>query len=266
MEERTYPAGVLFDSHCHLEDDRFNEDRDQVMARMAENGVTRCILAGSDLNSSQRIVDLTRQHDNVYGVVGFHPHEAKFWTDGCEARLSRWQQEKRIVGIGEIGLDYYYDLSPRDIQQQVFEKQLLLARRLGVPAVFHIRDAHGDVLDILRAHRQELPAGVVHCYSGSVESAREYLDMGFYLSLAGPVTFKNANKLLDVARFVPDDRLLVETDSPYLAPVPMRGKRNEPSFVRYVAQTVAQLRGVSPDDLAAAATRNTCRLYGISME
>ncbi len=266
MEESAFTTINLFDSHCHLEDERFNEDRDQVMARMAENGVRRCILAGSDLPTSQRIVDLTRQHENVYGVVGFHPHEAKFWTDECEARLTRWQQEKRIVGIGEIGLDYYYDLSPRDVQQQVFEKQLLLARRLGVPVVFHIRDAHGDVLDILRAHRQELPAGVVHCYSGSVESAREYLDMGFYLSFAGPVTFKNARKLLDVARFVPGDRLLVETDSPYLAPVPMRGKRNEPAYVRYVAQTVAQLRGVSLEELAAAATRNTCRLYGIEME
>ena len=146
----------------------------------------------------------------------------------------------------------------------MFEKQLLLARRLGVPAVFHIRDAHGDVLNILRAHRNELPSGVVHCYSGSVESAREYLDMGFFLSFAGPVTFKNAHKLLDVARFVPDDRLLVETDSPYLAPVPMRGQRNEPTYVQYVAGKLAELRDETPENIARAATENTCRLYGIA--
>ena len=266
MEGQAVNLWNLFDSHCHLEDERFNEDRDQVMARMSESGVRRCILAGSDLDSSERIVALARRHENVYGVVGFHPHEAKLWTDDCARQLEKWQEEERIVGIGEIGLDYYYDLSPREIQQQVFEKQLLLARRLGVPAVFHIRDAHGDVLNILRAHRNELPSGVVHCYSGSVESAREYLDMGFFLSFAGPVTFKNAHKLLDVARFVPDDRLLVETDSPYLAPVPMRGKRNEPAYVRYVAQTVAQLRGVSGEALADLAARNTCRLYGIEMD
>lgn len=253
----------LFDSHCHLEDERFQDDRDQVMQRMAESGVARCILAGSDLDSSRRIVELTQKHANVYGVVGYHPHEAKYWTEDCIGQLTRWQKEERIVGIGEIGLDYYYDLSPRQTQQQVFETQLLLARRLGVPAVFHIRDAHGDVLDILRAHRGELPSGVVHCYSGSVESAREYLDMGFYLSFAGPVTFKNANRLLDVARYVPRDRFLIETDSPYLAPVPMRGRRNEPAYVQYVAQVLARLRGVSEEELARTASQNTCRLYGI---
>lgn len=253
----------LFDSHCHLEDERFQDDRDQVMQRMAESGVARCILAGSDLDSSRRIVELTQKHPNVYGVVGYHPHEAKYWTEDCIDQLTLWQKEERIVGIGEIGLDYYYDLSPRETQQQVFETQLLLARRLGVPAVFHIRDAHGDVLDILRAHRGELPSGVVHCYSGSVESAREYLDMGFYISFAGPVTFKNANRLLDVARYVPQDRFLIETDSPYLAPVPMRGRRNEPAYVQYVAQVMAQLRGVSPEDIARTSSQNTCRLYGI---
>lgn len=253
----------LFDSHCHLEDERFAQDRPEVMARMEAAGVSRCLLAGSDMDTSERIAALSREHANVYGVVGVHPHEAKTWTDACEERIRAWLSQERIVGIGEIGLDYYYDLSPREKQQEVFVRQLLLARRLGVPVCFHIRDAHGDVLDILRAHRSELPAGVVHCYSGSLECAREYLDMGFLISFAGPVTFKNANKLLDVARYVPGDRLMVETDSPYLAPVPMRGQRNEPAYVRYVAQKVAELRGLSVEELADIAARNTCRLYGI---
>jgi len=254
----------LFDSHCHLEDERFNDDRAEVMTRMQEAGVNRCLLAGSDMDSSERIVKLTREHPNVYGVVGVHPHEAKTWTEDCERKITEWVKEDRIVGVGEIGLDYYYDLSPREVQQQVFETQLMLAKRLNMPVCFHIRDAHGDVLNILRSHRQELPSGVIHCCSASVESAREYLDMGFYISFAGPVTFKNANKLLDVAKFVPDDRILVETDSPYMAPVPMRGKRNEPTYVQYVAKKIAELRDMDEEAFAQMAFANTCRLYGIA--
>lgn len=253
----------LFDSHCHLENGRFEEDLPEVLARMKDAGVNRCILAGSDMETSEQIVVLTKEHAHVYGVVGIHPHDAKTWTDDCADRLAQWVKEERIVGIGEIGLDYYYDHSPRGVQKEVFVKQLLLARELDMPAVFHVRDAHGDVLDLLRANRSQLPAGVVHCYSGSVESAREYLDMGFHISFAGPITFKNANKLLDVAKYVPQDRILVETDSPYLAPVPMRGRRNEPTFVQYVAQTVAELRGISAEEMAQAAFENTCRLFRI---
>lgn len=254
----------LFDSHCHLEDERFADDRAEVMTRMEDAGVRRCILAGSDMDSSSRIVELTRKHANVYGVVGVHPHEAKTWTDECERRIAEWVQEERIVGVGEFGLDYYYDLSPRDVQQAVFVRQLLLARRLDMPAVFHIRDAHGDTLSLMKAHRSELPEGVIHCCSASVETAREYLDMGFYISFAGPITFKNANKLLDVVRFVPIDRILVETDSPYMAPVPMRGKRNEPTYVKYVAEKVAELRGLSCEEMAQTAWDNTCRLFRIA--
>jgi len=254
----------LFDSHCHLEDERFQDDRAEVMARMQDAGVRRCILAGSDMDSSQRIVNLTREHANVFGVVGVHPHEAKSWTEDCAQKIADWQKEERIVGVGEIGLDYYYDFSPRDVQREVFVRQLVLAHELHAPVSFHIRDAHGDVLSILREHRSELPAGVIHCCSASVETAREYLDMGFYISFAGPLTFKNANKLLDVAAYVPLDRILVETDSPYLAPVPMRGRRNEPAYVQYVAQKVAELRGLTAEEAADIAARNTCRLFGIA--
>lgn len=256
----------LFDSHCHLEDERFAEDRAEVMARMEDAGVRRCILAGSDMDSSSRIVEMTRLHPHVYGVVGVHPHEAKTWTDECELRITEWVKEERIVGVGEFGLDYYYDLSPREKQQEVFVKQLLLARKLDMPAVFHIRDAHGDILSLMKEHRNELPEGVIHCCSASVETAREYLDMGFYISFAGPVTFKNANKLLDVARFVPADRIMVETDSPYMAPVPMRGKRNEPTYVKYVAEKIAELRGIPAEEMAQLASDNTCRLFRIPQE
>ena len=161
---------------------------------------------------------LAKEHEGVYGAVGVHPHEAKTWTDETEAELEGMLTQPRVVAVGEIGLDYFYDLSPRDQQREVLIKQLALARRMNVPAVFHVRDAHGDMLEVLRERRGELPAGVMHCYSGSVESAKEYLDLGFYLSFAGPVTFKNAHKLQEAARFCPADRLLVETDSPYLTP------------------------------------------------
>ncbi len=256
----------LFDSHCHLESESFRDDLPDVMQRMAQNGVARCILAGSDLETSRRIVAMCKAHENVFGVVGVHPHDAKGWMEDTAQALCDMQKEPRIVGIGEIGLDYFYDHSPREKQREVFVKQLLLANELGVPAVFHVRDAHGDMLQLLRANRSKLPSGVLHCFSGSVESAREYLDMGFYISFAGPVTFKNASRLQEVARYCPEDRLLVETDSPYLAPVPVRGRRNEPAHVRYVAEMVAALRGVSPEALAQTAAQNTCRLFGIPVE
>lgn len=253
----------LFDAHCHLEDERFAGEVDATLARMQGAGVSRCILAGSDVDSSRRIATLTAQYPYVYGVVGIHPHEARYFDENTLPTLAALLKAPRIVGIGEIGLDYYYDHSPRDVQQEVFRRQLDFAYEQAMPAVFHVRDAHGDVTDIFRAQKARLPQGVLHCYTGSVESAREYLAMGFYLSLAGPVTYQNARNLHEVARFVPLDRLLVETDSPYLAPVPMRGQRNEPANVCYVAEKVAQLKGISLEEVAAQTTKNVERLYGI---
>lgn len=253
----------LFDSHCHLEDERFAGEVEDVLARMQAAGVSRCILAGSDIDSSTRIAALAAAHANVYGVVGIHPHEAKYFDENTLPALAALLQQPRIVGVGEIGLDYYYDHSPREIQRDVFARQLDFAYEQGVPAVFHVRDAHGDVTDLFRAQRGRLPAGVLHCYTGSVESAREYLSMGFYISFSGSVTFKNAHNLQEAARYVPIDRLLVETDSPYLAPAPMRGQRNEPAYVRYVAEKVAELRGIPLEELIAQTTANVERLYGL---
>ena len=255
---------LLIDSYCYLEDERFAGEVDAVLERMAQAGVSRCILAGSDIATSERIAALVGEHDNLYGVVGVHPHEAQFFTEDTLPALQRLLESPRMVGVGEIGLDYHYDHSPRDVQRDAFAKQLDFAYEQCVPAVFHVREAHGDVIDLFRARHGRLPAGVLHCYTGSVESAREYLGMGFYISLSGSVTFKNARNLHEVARYVPPERLLIETDSPYLAPVPMRGQRNEPAYVRYVAETVAQLRGITAEEVAAQTTANTMRLYGIA--
>ena len=259
-------SAPLFDAHCHLEDDRFAGEVEATLARMQAAGVSRCVLAGSDHATSKRIAALAALHANVYGVVGIHPHEAQYFDPDTLPALSALLTQPRIVGVGEIGLDYYYDHSPRAVQRDVFAAQLDFAYTQNVPAVFHVRDAHGDVTDIFRAHKNRLPSGVLHCYAGSVESAREYLAMGFYISLAGPVTFKNAHNLHEVARYVPLDRLLVETDSPYLAPVPMRGQRNEPAYVRYVAEKVAELKGVTVEDIAMQTTANVERLYGIGQD
>ncbi len=256
----------LFDSHCHLEDARFAGDVEGALERMTASGVTRCILAASDIPTAEKIVALADKHPQVYGMVGFHPHEASQFREEDLTRMAAWLQKDKIVGVGEIGLDYYYDHSPRDVQRQVLERQLDFALEQNVPVAFHIRDAHGDTLNLFSRRKGRLPAGVLHCFSGSLECARQYLDMGFYLSFAGPVTFKNAAKLQEVARYCPVDRLLVETDSPYLAPVPLRGQRNEPANVRYVAQMVADLKSMDVEELAQHAYDNTCRLYRIVQE
>ncbi len=252
---------ALFDSHCHLDDERFSEDMPQAVARMRENSVTRCVCVGSDLASSERCIAVAREYDGVYAACGVHPHEAKDVADDYLQRLQALLSEKKVVALGEIGLDYYYDLSPRDVQMRVFEEQLDLAYRLNVPAIFHIRDAHGDMLSAFRARKGALPSGVIHCFSGSAETAREYVKMGFYISFSGPLTFKKAPNLWEAALAVPQDRLLVETDSPYLSPEPLRGRRNEPANVRYVCEKLAALRGLSLEEMARVTTENALRVY-----
>lgn len=254
----------LFDSHCHLENEKFKDDFNDILNNMESAHVERCICAGSDMQTSEKIVSLTEQYPQIYGVVGIHPHESKFFKDEDLSTIAKWLENEKIVGIGEIGLDYFYDLSDRDIQKAVVNKQLDLACELDVPAVFHIRDAHGDFLDILKNRKKNIPKrGVMHCFSGSVETAEQYMKLGFYISFSGTITFKNAAKLPKLAKIIPKEKFLIETDSPYLAPVPFRGKRNEPSNVAQVAIKIAQLRGISPDEVALQAYNNTCELYNI---
>jgi TatD DNase family protein len=253
----------LFDTHCHLDEPRVDADREAVLDDMAARGFTPCVLVGADWPSSLRVQALAHTRDFLYFAAGVHPHDAKDYTPETESDLRRMMADPRCVAWGEIGLDYYYDQSPRETQRAAFAAQLDAATEMQKPVIFHVRDAHGDVTDILRARRGRLPQGVLHCYSGSVEQAKIYLDMGFYISLAGAVTFKNAAKLPDVTRMVPGDRLLIETDSPYLAPEPVRGRRNDPRNVRYIAEKVAGLRGVPVEALAEMTRENGMRLFGI---
>ena len=253
----------LFDSHCHVDEPKFDSDRDEALLRMRERGVTRYAVIGSDMASSRHAADFAKAHEGCYAAVGIHPHEAKTMKDGDLDLLAAWLREEKVVALGEIGLDYYYDLSPREVQQEVCLKQLELARAMDMPVCFHVRDAHQDMLDLLKAHRSLLTGGIIHCFSGSWEIAKEYLKLGYYISFAGPVTFKKAPKLQEAAVNVPRDRLLVETDSPYLAPEPVRGRRNEPANVYYVAEKIAALRGESLEELAAYTTENALRVYRI---
>ena len=256
----------LFDSHCHVDEPKFDEDRDEVLARMREHGVTRYAVIGSDMETSRHCVDFAQAHEGAWAVVGIHPHEASKFVPEDLDTLTAWLREPKVQAIGEIGLDYYYDLSPRDVQAEVCRAQMELAWTLKVPVAYHIRDAHQDMLDIMKPMKSRLTGGIIHCFSGSWEIAKEYLKLGYYISFAGPVTFKKAPKLQEAAMNVPLDRLLIETDSPYLAPEPVRGRRNEPTNVRFVCEKIAALRGMDPEELAAQTTRNAMTVYRIPQE
>ena len=250
-----------FDSHCHVDEEKFDEDREEVLLRMREAGVTRYAVVGSDRATSLRAAEFAAAHAGAVAVAGTHPHEAKDFQDADAELYRELFREGRVRAIGEIGLDYYYDLSPRECQREVCRKQMELAWEIGAPVVFHIRDAHGDMLDLMREMKSRLTPGIIHCFSGSPEMAREYLRLGYMISFAGPVTFKKAPKLQEAACLVPKDRLLIETDSPYLAPEPRRGRRNEPANVRYVGLKIAELRGEDPEETAAYTTANALSLY-----
>lgn len=253
---------MLFDSHAHIDDEKFDMDRDEVITRALENGVTGIINAGACMASSARSVTLAAEYESIYAAVGIHPHDAKSAQDSDYAQLAEWSKLDKVVAIGEIGLDYYYDFSPRDLQRTVFLRQIDVARQMGMPFIIHDRDAHGDILDILKKEAKGL-SGVLHCFSGSLEMAKEVIKMGFYISIAGPVTFKNAAKLPEIVASVPLERLLVETDCPYLTPHPHRGKRNEPAYVKLVAEQVAHLRGIDVADLIEATNHNVKKLFKI---
>ncbi|NOZ25485.1 MAG: YchF/TatD family DNA exonuclease [Nitrospirae bacterium] len=251
----------LIDTHCHLEMSAFDPDRDGVMERARNAGIAAIVTVGSDLEGSEKAVMLAGKYDFVYASVGIHPHDARDYAPEAAERIRIWSREEKVVAIGETGLDYHYDHSPRDIQRRVFEKHLDLALELGLPVIIHSRDAKADTLKILSA--SGVSRGVMHCFSGDMEMAEQVMAMGLYVSFAGPVTFKNARSLQETASSIPDEYLLIETDAPYLTPVPLRGKRNEPSFLLHTARKLAELRGVSVDDIARITTLNAGRLFGI---
>ncbi|HZK57605.1 MAG TPA: TatD family hydrolase [Clostridia bacterium] len=255
---------MLFDSHAHLDDGRFDKDRDNVIKRAKQNDIQYILNPGADLNTSIRAVNLSEKYDMIYAAVGVHPHEVKDMDEDTIEVLKALTNREKVVAIGEIGLDFYYDNSPRDTQREWFRKQIELAKEVNLPIIIHDRDAHGEVFDTLKKHDAGALGCVMHCYSGSVEMAREYVKMGIYVSLAGPVTFKNARKTYEVAKEIPLEWLLVETDSPYLTPVPYRGKRNEPAYVRFVAQKVAEAKQISIEEVARQTTLNTKKLFKIN--
>lgn len=253
----------LFDTHCHIADPAFDADRQEVIGRFLDAGVRRALVVADpceETPNQEKVFDLVRQHDFLYAAIGVHPHNACRYGAQAEQTLQKYVQDPRCRLWGEIGLDYHYDLSPREDQRRVFDRQLDLAYERGLSVQLHIREAHGDCMDMLRARAAagRMPRGIMHCYTGSWEAAKIYLDLGLYISLSGAVTFKNAPKLSEVAANVPGDRLLIETDCPYMAPVPLRGRRNEPSFLTHTLSRVAQLRGESPDQTARQLWQNAC--------
>jgi TatD DNase family protein len=255
----------LFDTHAHLHFPEFDQDLDGVLARASAAGVTGMVTIGTDRETNAAAVALSERLPHVYATVGIHPHDAAEATEADFTEMERLARSGlQVVALGEMGLDFYRDLSPRPAQESVFRRQLGLARRLGKPVVVHCRDAHAETLAILAEEGVGERGGVMHCFSGDVEVAKRCLDLGMMISLAGPVTYKNARALPEVARFVPGDRLVVETDCPFLPPQPYRGQRNEPAYIAVTAAHIAELRGVSPERFGEMVTRNALRLFGLA--
>jgi len=254
----------LIDSHAHLDGEKFADDRAAVVERALAAGVVKIITMGDSLESSARSVALTEEFESVYAAVGIHPEEAQPMTAATDEQLAAWAAQEKVVAIGEIGLDYYWekDEEKRALQRAIFVRQLDLARQLKLPVCIHDREAHGDMMKILKTEGRGL-RGVLHCYSGSWEMAAELLKGDWYFGIDGPLTYKNAAKLPEIVQRLPAERILVETDSPYLSPMPFRGRRNEPAHVLYVAKKAAELRGESLEDFARATRENTRALYGI---
>lgn len=252
----------LFDTHAHLTDERFDEDRAGLIASLPERGVTRVIDIACTVEQAEATLALTREYDFVYAGVGVHPHEVGNMTHADLDALERLSHEEKVVAIGEIGLDYHYDFAPREAQRKWFSEQLELAISLKMPVSLHIREAFGDCMDILRAHRDGL-FGVMHCFSGSIETAFEVIDLGLHIAFGGSVTFKNARKAVETARDIPRESILLETDCPYMTPVPYRGTRNDPSFIVHTARKIAEIRGETLDEVIRYTYDNACERFGI---
>ncbi len=256
---------MLIDSHAHIQGPEFSADVDQVIRRAGEAGVEKIIVVGGagDLSSNNAGLELAGSYPGLYATVGMHPHDAKEVNEEVFQRLTELARGPKVVAVGEAGLDFYYDHSPRQLQIDLFRRFIQMARQSRLPLVVHVRDAHREAAEMIQREGEGDLRGVIHCFTGDYDAARAFLDLGFYLSFTGIISFKNADSLRDVARKLPLDKILIETDSPYLAPVPHRGKRNEPSFVRYVAETLSQVKGVDIDQIASATSRNAEMLFGI---
>ncbi len=250
----------IFDAHCHYDDRWFNEDRKEVLDTLPKKGVTGIVTNATDLNNLKQVLSYCKEYDYIYGTAGIHPEclDTPLPEDYIQ-QIATASRNKKIVAVGEIGLDYHWDI-PKDIQMKVVKEQLALAKDLDMPVVFHDREAHGDTMELLRYYK---PQGLLHCFSGSVEMLKEIIKIGMYISLGGVVTFKNARVPLQVAKAVPMDRLVLETDAPYLAPVPMRGKRNDSTLIPYIAEKIGELRGMTAQQVLDITAENAKNLYSI---
>lgn len=251
----------LFDTHAHLLDGRFDEDRHELITTLSVRGVEFVLECATDAEDIHRAVALVREYENVYCAVGVHPHSAEEYDDAVERSIRDYAAEEKVVAVGEIGLDYHYDFCPREMQRDVLARQLCLAQELKLPVSLHSRESTQDMLDVLAA--ENCDNGVMHCFSGSVETARVLLDRGLYLGVGGTLTFKNAVKAIEVVEYSPIDRLLLETDSPYLAPVPLRGKRNDPANTALVAARIAEIKGMDAEEVAERLLENGRKLFCI---
>lgn len=262
MEEWKLPESGIFDTHAHYDDGLFDADRGEVLSALFESGcVCAVVNCGCDLKSSAASLELAHRYDGVFAAVGVHPHEAEKAADSDFERIAEMLSDEKAVALGEIGLDYHYDFSPREIQKAVFERQLAMAERLSVPVIVHDREAHADCLEAVLRH--PTLRGVFHSFSGSAETALILQKAGWYVSFSGSVTFKGAKRLAEAAAAVADDRLLVETDCPYLTPAPFRGKRNHSGYIRYILERLAEIRGESYGFLETATRENAKKFFGI---
>lgn len=248
----------IFDSHAHYDDEKYDGDREEVIAKIRENGVSNVINVGCDIESSEKSVALAKAHDFFYAAVGVHPHSAAEVGENYLSLVEGMSKNEKVVAIGEIGLDYHYDFSPREAQLKVFEEQLILAQKLDMPVIIHSREATEDTMRLLRQYK---PKGVVHCFNGSSETAKEVLKLGMYIGFTGVVTFPNARKTLEVIDVTPTDRFLLETDCPYMAPVPFRGKRTTSDMIEKTAETVARIKNIGVQEAIDFARGNTIKLF-----
>ena len=250
----------IFDSHAHYTDKAFNDDRENMLGSLRESGICGVINCGADIESSVFSVELANKYDYIYAACGIHPEEADKIPENYIEILKNLAKNEKCVAIGEIGLDYYWRQDTKEKQKELFENQILLSKELDLPIIVHDREAHGDTLEILKKHK---PKGVLHCFSGSPETAEEILKLGMYIGLGGALTFKNARKAVEVAEMLPSDRLLLETDCPYMAPVPFRGKRNYSGYIPYIAEKVAEIKGIDPQTVLDITSENAKKLFDL---
>lgn len=254
------------DSHAHLDDKKYEDDRDLLIEQLYDAGIKYCINVGESVATSLASIDLAAKYDMIFATVGIHPHHADNVTEDDLIEIERISSAHKVVAVGEIGLDYYYDTSSRENQKKIFQKQLDVAVKVDLPVVIHNRDSEDDCLDILQQYRDKGIRGCIHCFSGTLDFAKACMEMGFYISFAGQITFPKAEDLREVVKNIPLDKMLIETDSPYLAPQPKRGKRNEPPYVSFTAHKISELKGVDIETVAKITAENTAKLFSLSIK